>query len=692
MADINDVQEAVDYLERALRDLASGNLQQADIIARLNQLQNQNLNWYQRANRAWAEWTQANPMKSAALGFAKDLGVAAAATAGAARQNRESFESLNPLIDATANAFRAIPILGDGLAGALSGVGRTFTAEVQETVNSFQRLGQVGAIGAQGMTGLQQQATAAGLSLTQFSSAIADNARELAFATGSTVEGARAIAGIRQAAGPLESSFLSLGIGFQQQAEFFADFLAVQTRIGRNQTRDYNMLAEGALRYATELDTLAKLTGASRQELQRSVEAQQSDIRFRALTRQLEQQGQGELLRNIRMTTQALGQIGGRELQEGVQDALVNAGTPAAQNFFAVFGDRAVQLINGIYGGQDAYDAIRNFQQASQDVSQIMNANLLKLNTPFDQLALSVFNLADAQLPQTKEQFNSLINSQRKQMQGSDQQTRAIIQAQINLQQFARELDKIVRTYLPNFANVLVSVTDTMRDAMIKLNEYLGGGNQGGGPPRNTGGGSPRILPNGTVAPNVPGSPTYDPTRPGTLPDPFGPGGQFGPPVNPVTRQFGGPVLGNKLYLVGEDGPEFFIPDTPGMVVSNRNSQKLSDLIRQLGDSRDAMMQSITPSGTDISGLGTALRSLAGSTAQVAGPQSSYRTSLPEEVALSGARTGTTGTANNNSMFGGADRTVVDILQRSASALENIVTNTKSNADSSKQILQSANA
>ena len=56
----------------------------------------------------------------------------------------------------------------------------------------------------------------------------------------------------------------------------------------------------------------------------------------------------------------------------------------------------------------------------------------------------------------------------------------------------------------------------------------------------------------------------------------FGGGGSSGPSYsyqhftpNPHTRATGGPVTGGTPYLVGERGPEMFVPNSSGRVVSN---------------------------------------------------------------------------------------------------------------------------
>ena len=48
-----------------------------------------------------------------------------------------------------------------------------------------------------------------------------------------------------------------------------------------------------------------------------------------------------------------------------------------------------------------------------------------------------------------------------------------------------------------------------------------------------------------------------------------GPGGLFGPTGIPGFRAEGGPVMADRPYIVGERGPELFVPGSSGTVVPN---------------------------------------------------------------------------------------------------------------------------
>ena len=41
-------------------------------------------------------------------------------------------------------------------------------------------------------------------------------------------------------------------------------------------------------------------------------------------------------------------------------------------------------------------------------------------------------------------------------------------------------------------------------------------------------------------------------------------------------RQYGGPVSGGRPYLVGERGPELFVPSESGTIVSNGQTQAMA--------------------------------------------------------------------------------------------------------------------
>jgi phage-related minor tail protein len=57
-------------------------------------------------------------------------------------------------------------------------------------------------------------------------------------------------------------------------------------------------------------------------------------------------------------------------------------------------------------------------------------------------------------------------------------------------------------------------------------------------------------------------------------------------------RQDGGPVLGGAPYLVGEQGPEVFVPNTSGAIVPTGPAQVINITIQAQGDAVSAVQRS----------------------------------------------------------------------------------------------------
>lgn len=141
------------------------------------------------------------------------------------RQNRDSFESLNPAIRATGAvlgkagkaigdgtsalgeavsgigaagsklskitgiAGAAMSVLGKGLSGASQAAselavqfGEFATGELQNVTEAFRKIGGAGAIGAKGITGMYDQAVNAGMTIKDFSALVSENGQALALA------------------------------------------------------------------------------------------------------------------------------------------------------------------------------------------------------------------------------------------------------------------------------------------------------------------------------------------------------------------------------------------------------------------------------------------------------------------------------------------------------------------------------
>src|SRR6056300_1089044 len=322
-------------------------------------------------------------MRTTTKAISGTLSVAQAleAASTAMRDNRESFRSLNPSIEMAGSAIKmagkvtggfisaatsaipyiagigqaagtAISALSEAAGEIVSAVGKTFTAELDRISGAFRTAAQTGALGADGMRGLGQQAVNAGLSFDSFAKTVTKEGETLSFAFGTSAEAAKGLSDTTKAMRPFRSELLTLGIGVEQQNELTAKYIQFQQRQGRNEVQNTQALAQGSREYMKNLQELSKITGKSIEEQQQAIDATQADIRQGASIRLIERESGKAAAQATLDTIVTMKNIKGLEkVGEGLADALSNAGTPAATAFTQVMGSAGQTVIQGLKSG-----------------------------------------------------------------------------------------------------------------------------------------------------------------------------------------------------------------------------------------------------------------------------------------------------------------------------------------------------
>ena len=594
----------------------------------------------------------------------------------AARENRESFESLNPAIQGVASALRAIPIVGDALGSALEGVGTFVTAEMQRTIESFNTLGSVGALSATGVRGMRESAIDAGLSLAQFSNVIQENSKALAFSTGSTMRGADVLAGLAQEAGEsgLRRQFRALGIQLEQQNEFFADYLEFNTLLGAQQQTSVRQQTIAARDYILELDELARITGLSRKEAQSELEQQRANARFLSAQRRAVARFGPELgstiAKDMEKSLLIIAERGSPELAAGIRDLFGGPNTEAAKSALATLGPGALEAANALQTNQISVEEFVNTITQSADRFQTRFGEVLPLisdtGTVFDPLIVGTARLSET-VGLTADQITRLRETQRDLMGTEEEQTDGLINAAESLQDFAKQMDAFVaENVMPNATRLVGEFADSLGHITGVINDLTG--------------------------------------------------------VQP--RASGGPVSAGDPYLVGELGPELVVPNATGTVIPNNQLVALFDQVHKMGKGSQLVdgigktflpgigfANSLQDGGmsttkiTDFAGaeianktsmsLDTILGSISGMATQyTAGPRDSYANEVFGRDMVSALTMGEFG-GQKATVMGEGDMFKTEALFKSmtealTTELRTIAANTKTGADTSKKLLRAS--
>jgi hypothetical protein len=289
-------------------------------------------------------------------------GVAKSMATGSAK-----FTDFAGVTDAAISGFKTlakdIPIVG-GILGAsftaLGGAARVSIDMLQMTSDMFENLSKTGVLGAQGMDGVKQQADTARLSLREFERVTVSNSASLARFGGSASDGAERFGKVMgRVMDGANNELRMLGFSREQVGEATAAFLAQQTRLGGQQVKSDAQLAQGAARYAKELDALAKLTGMQREEIVKQQDAALSESRFRAKYDELFATGRQDEAKAL-MDFQTMVSKVAPNMAQGIRDlASGYATSDAAQEFVRMGGQ---SILDAIQGGGGPVDAFKQLQ------------------------------------------------------------------------------------------------------------------------------------------------------------------------------------------------------------------------------------------------------------------------------------------------------------------------------------------
>jgi hypothetical protein len=434
----------------------------------------------------------AKTVKKAREDFGKNLAVASKQAVNAMgslaanlSKGQSNFTQLNTVVDIAANALsgmaKAIPFAGEALAAgiqATAAASKFMLDQMDQTAQSFNKLGAVGALTEKGMSGLQKQFITSNLSFAAFNKQVTENAQALARFKGMAGDGADAFSEITGKLADLsegsDDSLRRLGMSTDEIGASTAAFITQQTRLGQAQGKSNQELAAGAKAYAIELDALQKVTGMSREAIQKQQDAALSESRFRANYDELISQGKEKEAKQL-MQLQTQYSAMSQEAGQGIRDLLSGAGTDASKKLMASTGGAAQDILDRVKNGSlSSSEAAIEMQKAMKGTAAaaMNNAKYVdKANSAYldysQQSDIVNAKLVNGQLVKER---------QDKQMtKGQDELTDQTVDAQKAMQSMGIEMQKLGFTFLPDAAKATAAMTKSMAKFVKFVNEKIGG-------------------------------------------------------------------------------------------------------------------------------------------------------------------------------------------------------------------------
>jgi hypothetical protein len=211
---------------------------------------------------------------------------------GAVGKTGEALGKAGEFVSGFGGKAKYAGLAAQGLGMALTGFSETankvakfgievLSKEVEKTIKVFNDTNSSGALFANGMTGMRNAASNAGLNLEQFSNVLKKNSEDLGKSGLGVTEGMKIVGRVSKT---LKESGVStelqrLGYGFEEQASLIAETTANMRRSAGSKSSDAEIATQTA-KYAESLRTIAAITGEDAKKKTEEAKAQNQILAF----------------------------------------------------------------------------------------------------------------------------------------------------------------------------------------------------------------------------------------------------------------------------------------------------------------------------------------------------------------------------------------------------------------------------
>lgn len=263
---------------------------------------------------------------------------------------------------------------------------------LSENVDFYRSISQIGGTAGQSISDLRMAAGETGLTMGQLTDAITQAGGNLALLGGTTGVGVKRFTNALKdlAQGETFEKFSALGFTMQEIATGAAEYLELQTQLGRTQTMTERELSSETADYLNNLDLLSRLTGKNRQALQQEMQERAKDARLSLQLAGMSQKQQREINSALSMT----GNVS-KEMEQSIRNLIATDGvaTNAREaGIMAIDGMR--EALHGLARGESgsAQQLMKVFQGAANETAQ-MSAEERQRYAQLKQLGVDFFDV-----------------------------------------------------------------------------------------------------------------------------------------------------------------------------------------------------------------------------------------------------------------------------------------------------------
>lgn len=391
------------------------------------------------------------------------------------------FESLNKIIGTTAKLMggvaSAIPYVGDALQGVIEGaaeVSKFMIGQFSKAYGNFEKLSDTGVIST--FDQLQEASATMGLTFSDVDKVLSKYSKELSNFNGSALDGRKRLQEIAYETKKVGESFQVIGISASDFADMQMSYIAQQQRSAAGKNLTDKQLAAGTIKYIEELDTLSKLTGISRKELQEQMFERNRNARYLAGIAGLEP----ETKKNVDKLISQFSALDS-EFAEGMQDLIASGGAPITDKAKAAMlalgqgGMNVGEEIQKLKSGGDprefyslSTNALKRYGSQMTSVVKYVGAdNIIGKSYIASQNAQ---NLTQEQLVKIEE---DIIKKRKTEIDATDTEGKKLAETRRSMYNTTKSID-LLATGSKLMSGIMNKMAGGVEDVIGKLYEFLG--------------------------------------------------------------------------------------------------------------------------------------------------------------------------------------------------------------------------
>lgn len=414
--------------------------------------------------------------KKTAGELTKSVGTFSSSVIGGAK----GFDTLTPIVTSLGNAMAglagAIPLVGGAakaVVNAATSGSKFLLGQLERQRKTFNSVSESGLILDGSLTNFSNTAFGTLMNLEQFGKVVADNGQALSRMRGTAAQGTVAFADLATTL-TQDQTVRRLGYSAEELGEITSGFIKQQTRLGQSQNMTTDQLNRSTGQYISELDMLSRLTGQNRKDLQAQQDALQREARFGTMLQRMQTAGQGEQAKAMQDMVVSIAGFSPR-MAEGLKDIMTagTATTEEGRQLMMLSGGALQGILNDLKSGNVDYQtatqrlqkSLGGAEQQFGSIAQIQG-NVNPLLADFASIiAFTKASLGDLEeaAKQTADQQNS-----------TDKMMTSMVNASVNIDKFAANLNKLILDEGLGMAASLTGVlTQTLESFMAKIPETI---------------------------------------------------------------------------------------------------------------------------------------------------------------------------------------------------------------------------